>query len=193
MADQYGNFTLFSKRNIARPKGYQYPVGLPTFTSGAVTSNAATNTTGGTQTVIGGVAVHTYDSSGTFKPMFDGFVNYIVVAGGGGGGGMMAGGGGGGGVRQGTIFLENNTTYNVSVGGGGAGGPAANDGRNGSNGTNSMFATIIASGGGYGGQGGNAPPEGAPNPGGLGGSGGGAGGYASTLSGGLVIKVFSSQ
>ena len=36
MADQYGNFSLFSKKNIARPTGYQYPVGLDSFTSGGV-------------------------------------------------------------------------------------------------------------------------------------------------------------
>ena len=187
MADQYGNFSLFSKKNIARPTGYQYPVGLTTFSEGGVpTANAATNSTGGTQTVNGSIAVQTFDSSATFVPKFDGFVNFLVVGGGAGGAGNLGGGGGAGGVRQGILYVTEDTTYNVSVGGGGAGGGTGSDGTNGANGTNSMFATVSSSGGGYGAQGGGGSPN--SENGALGGSGGGAGGYAADRDGGFGNK-----
>ena len=91
---------LFSRKNIGRPTGYQYPVGLDTVVAGGVaTANAATNSTGGTQTVNGSIAVHTFNSSTTFVPKFDGFVNFLVVGGGAGGAGKLGGGGGGGGTN----------------------------------------------------------------------------------------------
>ena len=92
------------KRKVisVRPTEYKYPVGLsqrPSLASG----NAATNTTGGTQTIDGSNTVHTFTVSGTFTPSFTGNIEYLVVAGGGAGGGAVgdAGtGGGAGGLRR---------------------------------------------------------------------------------------------
>lgn len=73
-------------------------------------------------------------------------LRYLVVAGGGGGGSQStigAGGGGAGGMLTSTSYSLNlNTNYTVTVGGGGA----VN-----TNGDNSVFATITATGGGRGG------------------------------------------
>jgi len=95
-------------------------------------------------------------------------IEVLVVAGGGGGGGTNTGGGGGGG---GLIYRSNypvtpTTVYSVTVGAGGSGGISSGSG-NGSQGSNSVFDTLTAIGGGYG--------AGANNDGGAGGSGGGAG------------------
>ena len=119
-------------------------------------------------------------------------VEALVVAGGGGGGMDMGGGGGGGGLLYSTaISITNNTIYPVSVGRGGFGGPAANGARGdgvfngsahqysygGSNGANSVFSTLTAIGGGYGGSSyhGYTPNNGY---GAAGGSGGGASAYS---------------
>ena len=89
-------------------------------------------------------------------------VSYLVVGGGGGGGGGFenfgGGGGGAGGFLTGSSFsLEPNTQYLVTVGAGG----------NYSNGSDSTFSIITATGGGVGGL-----PD--YQPAGSGGSGGGA-------------------
>ena len=95
----------------------------------------------------------------------------LVVAGGGGGGGSYndytSGGGGGAGglVYQANRAVVGSTTYNITVGTGGAGG--AGGGNFGVNGTDSVFDTITAIGGG----GGNA--YGGPAASQTGGSGGG--------------------
>ena len=73
-------------------------------------------------------------------------IDYIVVAGGGGGGGL-GGGGGAGGVQTGTLTTGLTGSKTVTVGAGGAGGTTARA----SNGANSVFATITATGGGGGG------------------------------------------
>ena len=62
MGDQ---FKLFTEQIIGRPEGYQYPTGLSfgiIGSDGLPTSNAATNTTGGTKTVdvSNSFAIHTY-------------------------------------------------------------------------------------------------------------------------------------
>ncbi len=101
-------------------------------------------------------------------------VEYLVVAGGG-GGGRYGGGGGAGGFRTGTLTgLSGSQT--VTVGGGGAG--ATSSTVRGSNGGNSVFATITATGGGGGGSSGAAGVY----SGAAGGSGGG--GTRSTGAGG---------
>ena len=90
------NFRQLNQQTFGRPEGFSYPLGLNTSLAGGVAAaNAATNSTGGVQTVNGSIAVHTFDSSSTFVPKFDGFVNYLVVGGGGGGAGNLGGGGGG--------------------------------------------------------------------------------------------------
>ena len=75
-----------------RPDGYEYPVGLTPLTK-LTSFNAATNTTGGTQTIDGSNTVHTFTSSGFFVPSFTANVEYLVV-GAGGAGGYDGGGGG---------------------------------------------------------------------------------------------------
>ncbi len=96
-------------------------------------------------------------------------VEYLIVGGGGGGGNCNTGafwgtgGGGGGGVLTGTTNVTTQS-YSITVGAGG--------GSN-TNGGNSVFNSLTALGGGYGGN-----ASGLPNRvGGNGGSGGGGGGY----------------
>ena len=100
-------------------------------------------------------------------------VDYLVVGGGGGGGteANIGGGGGAGGFRQGTLTLSPQT-YVVTVGDGGARGSGIDEAGNatgsaGTNGGNSVFASITSLGGGAGGTRAGA--------GALGGSGGGGG------------------
>lgn len=116
-------------------------------------------------------------------------VEYLVIGGGGGGAGGTAGGGGGGagGYRTGTgLSLTPGTAYSITVGAGGTGNPTS-DGVSASttDGGNSVFSTITATGGG-GGQGGHAssPWAGPGRDGGSGGGGryGGAGGSGNTPS-----------
>jgi hypothetical protein len=129
--------------------------------------------TGGTLTVAGGYAYHTFTSTGSFLPnqRIKG-AEILCVAGGGGGGSDRAGGGGAGGVLYSSSqTLNAGTSYTALVGSGGAGG--ASGGSNaGVNGTNSILSATIAIGGGFGSGGSNGN-------GGSGGSGGGAGGSQS--------------
>jgi len=82
-------------------------------------------------------------------------VDYLVVAGGGGGGmgsahGKCSGGGGGaGGMLTGTLSVTPSSSYTVTVGDGGAGNTNV-----GSDGGDSVFSSITATGGGGGGGGG---------------------------------------
>ena len=92
---------------------------------------------------------HIFTSSGTFSVTapgtFGDTVEYLVVAGGGGGGaGWYGGGGGAGGFRTGSGIPVNATpgSYSVTVGGGGNGSSAGN-GADGSDGTPSVFSTIV--------------------------------------------------
>ena len=131
---------------------------------------------------------HVCTASGTFTPGFTGTVEVLVVAGGGGGGMDMGGGGGGGGVISNTSYsVTSGTGITVTVGAGGTGAPAAGTSAQGyqnghqyptsaTNGGNSVFGTLTAIGGGYGGSSyyGYTPNYGL---GGSGGSGGGSSGY----------------
>jgi len=113
-------------------------------------------------------------------------VEVLTVAGGGGGGMDMGGGGGGGGViYNGDYSVTPGSNVTVTVGTGGNGAPAANtNGQPGghqytisaTSGQNSVFGSITALGGGYGGSSyyGYTPNYGL---GGSGGSGGGSSGY----------------
>lgn len=114
-------------------------------------------------------------------------VQVLVVAGGGGGGMDMGGGGGGGGVVYNPSYtITSGSVINITVGNGGAGAPAAGTGGqpgghqytiSASQGGNSVFGSITAIGGGYGGS---SYFQYTPNNGygGNGGSGGGASGYS---------------
>ena len=113
-------------------------------------------------------------------------VEVLIVAGGGGGGMDMGGGGGGGGVIHNTNYtVIAGTPITVTVGNGGIGAPAAGtSGQPGAhqytigaaNGDNSVFGSLTAIGGGWGGS---SYWDYLPNYGwgGAGGSGGGASGY----------------
>jgi hypothetical protein len=139
---------------------------------------------GGVITTSGGYTIHTFNTSGTFVANRNLNVDYLVVAGGG-GGGMTGGGGGGaaGGLRssvtatgggaslESALSVSSSTSYLVTVGAGGAGSSAG--GQNAADGSNSVFGSILAIGGGGGTSGDN---NGRP-----GGSGGGAG-----MTGGLI-------
>ena len=122
---------------------------------------------------------HVFTSSGTFTPARSLTCDYLVVAGGGPGGtsGISGGGGGAGGLRStvtatgGGGSLESAlsltaTAYTVTIG---AGGAVA------TNGSNSVFGSITATGGGQGAA--------WTGNGTAGGSGGGASQYAGTTSG----------
>jgi len=105
-------------------------------------------------------------------------VEYLVVAGGGPGGAQVGGGGGAGGLLTSTASVTIGTGYTVTVGAGGSGATINGIGVItfiGANGSNSVFGTFTATGGGKGGN--NAADQ--TN----GGSGGGAGEGASTTTG----------
>lgn len=104
-------------------------------------------------------------------------VDVLVVGGGGGGGVCYGGGGGGGGVVYSTNFVVTpGTAITVTVGAGGTN--QVNTSGNGGPGGNSVFGTLTAIGGGFGG--GNCG-----NTGGAGGSGGGGSGTgAASIAGG---------
>jgi hypothetical protein len=108
-----------------------------------------TNATGGTVTYVDGYTIHTFTSSDTFTVYTSGDVEYLVVAGGGGGGGNHGGAGGAGGYISGSSSIAIGA-YTITVGGGGAGGTSSD---NGTNGSNSVFNSLIALGGGGGGHG----------------------------------------
>ena len=110
-------------------------------------------------------------------------VEYLVVAGGGAGG--LYGGGGAGGFRTGTAFAVTvGTSYTVTVGAGGAG-VATTESQTNNPGSNSVFSTITAAGGG--GAGNNQ------GTGGNGGSGGGSGWNTAGGGSGNTPSVSPSQ
>jgi len=98
---------------------------------------------GGTQITSNGYNQWTFNSSGTWTVTSPGIAYYAIVAGGGGGGGGLGArangsGGGGGGVVTG-ILSVNTGTYSITVGSGGA---------QNTSGTNTMFGSLTAIGGG---------------------------------------------
>jgi hypothetical protein len=76
-------------------------------------------------------------------------VDYLVVAGGGSSGGSLGAGGGAGGLLHGSVPVTAGSAITVTVGAGGAQPTASTIGNNG---TNSVFGSISATGGGGGGQ-----------------------------------------
>ena len=128
--------------------------------------------TAGTITTSGDYKIHEFNSSDTFTVTQAGnaagsnTVEYLVLAGGGGGGQSQGGGGGGAGGQLSNYpspaaagHPVSATSYPVTIGAGGAATLRGND---------TIFDTITATAGGYGGSGSNSTP-GQP-----GGSGGGA-------------------
>jgi len=162
-------------------------------TSNSVTGRNFITATGGTITECGDYKIHTFTSPGTFcvsaisTVAAENTVGYVVVAGGGGASGdssLRSGGGGAGGYREGRNVPIDNftasplvadaptnavtltaTAFPITVGGGGA---------SNTTGSNSIFSSITAAGGGRGGQG-QSPFPGPAITGVSGGSGGGGG------------------
>jgi hypothetical protein len=137
--------------------------------------------TGGTLTVAGGYAYHTFTSTGSFLPnqQIKG-AEVLAVAGGGAGGtnyGAGGGGGAGGVLYANSVNLNAGNTYTALVGAGASTQGALNTASTSGNGSNSVFSSVNAIGGG-GGASYNATP-------GNGGSGGGGGGADSATTGGL--------
>jgi hypothetical protein len=152
------------------------------------TTGSATQTTdGATRRIVFTAPSQTSSSTGcTFTPPVGvSSVQVLVVAGGGGGGGRFVGGGGGaGGLRSNSNYtVAVGTSYAVTVGRGGGGGANSTTAANamGSDGANSVFDTLTATGGG-GGGGFVASPGQAGRTGGSGG--GGSGSATTTISGG---------
>mgnify|MGYP003133883266 CR=1 FL=1 len=167
------------------------------------TSNATGRTfitaTGGTITTSGNCKIHTFTGPGTFcvssisSNSSENVVSYLVVAGGGGSHADNSGGGGGGGYREvknpetpftaspldGYCTPANRvsvtaTAFPITVGGGGAASPTP--GACNGNGSNSIFSTIAAQGGGAGEcQETNGKPGGSGGGGGSRGTSGGSG------------------
>lgn len=114
---------------------------------------APISATGGAISYSGGKTIHTFTALGTFQVNSgSGSVEYLVVAGGGGGGTQHGGGGGGGGFRTSAGFFVSPGPYGITVGGGGAGSPTGPSFSrpNGTNGGDSTFGSIVATGGGGG-------------------------------------------
>jgi len=144
--------------------------------------------TGGTKTTSGAYTIHTFLSSGTFTPDFAGEVEYLVIAGGGSGASgndYFGGGGGAGGYLTAAGFAVAATGLTVTIGAGGAGGD-----NTGTNGSNSVFSTITAIGGGTGyaaggsGGGGREATAAGSGTSGQGNDGGSGGGGSSDATGG---------
>ena len=153
-------------------------------------TSAAGDASGGTETVDGSHAVHTFTTSGTFTIATNDItdIEYLVIAGGGGGGGYKSGGGGGAGGYLsnfgGTKITAAVGDVTVTIGAGGAGGLASSP-YHGSEGSDSSVAfssgTITTTGGG--GAGSQYAEYGrAGGSGGGGGGSGGAGGDGNTPS-----------
>jgi len=131
------------------------------------------NAIGGTITSVGGYTIHTFTSSATFTVISGGDVEYLVVAGGGSGAtpadsdNRGGGGGGAGGMLTGTLTNLTPDSYTITVGASGSQSGTAYYSV-GTNGSDSTFSTVSATGGGRGGAGNGTNPN-------TGGSGGGGG------------------
>jgi hypothetical protein len=147
-----------------------------------VTDGAGIAATGGTITTDGNYRIHTFTTNGTFTPTAVGNVEVLVVAGGGSGGLGRGGGGGAGGIVYDASFAVTAQAYNITVGGGGAAQTVMDT--SGNAGSNSVFSTLTATGGGLGSVG---------AVGGNGGCGGGAGGEAGVQSGGTGSQGYDGE
>lgn len=139
----------------------------------AYVSNGLFYAAGGTIATASGYTRHTYTSSGTFTFTETKSVEVLVVAGGGAASDIYGGGGGAGGLIYNTSFSVTAGSKTVTVGNSGVAGF--------NNGQNSVFDSLTAIGGGYGG----AYNEPSNYIGAAGGSGGGAGVQRTGGGGGL--------
>ncbi len=149
-------------------------------------TNSGLVSTGGTVlgTAVGGTdTVIQYNGNGTFTaPTGVTSVQYLVVGGGGAGSSQHGGGGGGGGVITGTLTVSGVTT--VTVGTGGVGSATNVQSTAGADGSNSVFGSITAGGGGGAGAGYNASVSNGRPGLAVNGNGGGAGGGPNAGTGG---------
>jgi len=128
----------------------------------------APKASGGNITTDGTYWYHTFLSSGTFTPQTALSCDTLVIAGGAGGGDNTGGGGGAGGLLVQSGRAVTAAAYSITVGAGGAGGTGGVNSGRGVTGSNSIFDTITALGGG----GGNQGPFASGANGGSGGGGG---------------------
>lgn len=168
--DTTGNLVLTAVSGIVDASGgatntgaLTLPVGntaqRPTAANGMMRYNTTTST------------AEYYSGAGWVATTTPYLAQVLVVAGGGGSGGY-GGAGGAGGVIQGTVTLVSGTNYSVTVGAGGT--AAVNRNSAATNGGDSVFAYIRATGGGKGGSdNSNASYVASVMDGGSGGSGGG--------------------
>jgi hypothetical protein len=173
------NTTITGTGQLVIPKG-------PIAARAQVTTSIISWTNTGTQavSVLAG-PTPTLSSTSWTAPTGVTRIEVLVVAGGGGGGNRYAGGGGAGGLIYNSAFsVSPGTSYTVTVGAGGAGGTAGN-GRIGQNGSNSVFGSLTAIGGGGGGDLGINSGRGYD-----GGSGGGVSIFSSTAGQGTAGQGF---
>jgi len=162
--------------NTTTNKNEMYVNGAWQSIDGSISSNTGTIATGGASiTTAGGFRIHTFTATGasTFTAPYTGRAEVLVVAGGGGGAPIGGGGGAGGYLYNGNFPIVAGVTYNTNVGVGGTGG-LHHYSDEGTQGGPSTFAhptssSMVAIGGGKGGQ----YSSGTPVPGMAGGSGGG--------------------
>jgi len=148
---------------------------------------------GGAVTTSGADIIQTFNSSGTLNVTGSGNVQVLVIAGGGGGGMDISGGGGGGGYQYNASYAVTTGAYTVTVGTGGAG-EITSGASKGDDGTNSVFGTITATGGGGGGSGSNRNgANGGSGGGGADNAGQGLGGTGSQGSNGGDAEVDGSS
>jgi len=144
-------------------------------------NNTIIAATGGTIYTDGDYKYHKFTSDGTFtvtSTQGASIVDALVIAGGGGGGGDNGGGGGAGGYLYTAEHSVSATAYSITVGDGGAGA----GGSDAVNGQNSVFSSLTATGGGFGGTN-NKTHAGASGGSGGGGGGGTTGGGGSGTAG----------
>jgi len=140
----------------------------PATITGTCNVSVATCTGGTITNPSAGVTVHTFKSSGNFQCPTARNVEVLVVAGGGTGGYFGGGGGGAGGVIYRNSFAVSTSQIPVTVGDGGA----SSTYQTRISGSNSVFSTLTAIGGGGGGNYFNAGLSGGSGGGGSGASGG---------------------
>ena len=123
--------------------------------SSATSSITTPKATGGTVVSSGGFTYHVFSSSGTFTPATSGLtsVQVLNIAGGGAGGAGAGGGGAGaGGLSYSSSFsVSNGVGVTATIGAGATGLSGQNGGTTAQNGSNSVFGSNTANGGGAGG------------------------------------------